>query len=125
LALELYSSLPDDVARSALGFWVLLDSGQPADLPERLAVAAHGHGLFEGALLSLSDPRARKRLDVMRARAAAAAKLANDPKQRGKARALELWRDWQSGKTPHESGAAFVRFVVDEIRALESTKAKR
>ena len=121
-ALELYPLLPDDVARSALGFWLLLDSGQPADLPQRLATVAYGHGLFEGALLSVSDPRARKRLDVMRARAGAAARLANDPKQWGKERACELWRDWQSGKTSHASGAAFARFVVDEIPALESTK---
>lgn len=69
----------------------------------------------------LVEQKARK--DV--ARNAAAAKLANDPKQAAKRDARRLWEDWQSGRTLHKSAAAFARYVVDTIPAIESEESVR
>lgn len=52
---------------------------------------------------------------------AAAAKVASDPKTQAKAKAFELWRQWQAGQTLHKSGAAFALHVVNSL-PIESTK---
>lgn len=52
----------------------------------------------------------------------AAAKLANDPKQKAKVKAFELWQDWQTGKALHKSGAAFARHVMNKLPDLENQK---
>ncbi|MEO6927048.1 MAG: hypothetical protein ABI129_10320 [Rhodanobacter sp.] len=49
-----------------------------------------------------------------------AAKLANDPKQAAKVEAAKLWRDWQTGRMRHKSGAAFARFICEKYPVLES-----
>jgi hypothetical protein len=46
----------------------------------------------------------------------------SDGKQAAKAEAKRRWLDWQSRKSLHKSGAAFARYVVDEIDALDSEK---
>lgn len=63
----------------------------------------------------LSDPGTRAYLNAM-------AKQARDPKQIAKAAAFGLWTDWQSGKTRHKSGAAFHRYVCDQLPDITSTK---
>ena len=52
----------------------------------------------------------------------AAAKLARDPVQAAKLEAFKLWKDWQTGKTLHRSGAAFDRYVVDSLPTIKATK---
>lgn len=51
------------------------------------------------------------------------AKLANDTKQAAKAKAKELWRDWQAGRTLHKGQAAFARYVVQCLPVIESTES--
>ena len=54
--------------------------------------------------------------------AGAIAKLKNDPVQSKKPQARELWDDWQTGKTKHTSGAAFDRYVLEQISVIHDTK---
>lgn len=56
------------------------------------------------------------------AKRGASAKLANDPKQLAKRRVRELWEEWQTGARLHSGAAAFARFVVGEIEAIQSTQ---
>lgn len=51
------------------------------------------------------------------------AKLERDPKQAAKAKAKELWRDWQAGRTLHKCQAAFARYVVQCLPVIESTES--
>lgn len=63
-----------------------------------------------------------KQMRTDQARAAAMAKLANDPVQAIKPIAHQLWLDWQSGKTVHKSAAAFYRYVVSQHPKITETK---
>ena len=49
-------------------------------------------------------------------------KLANDPKQAAKAEAFKLWQQWHQGKIQHRSGAAFARYVIENLPTITSTK---
>lgn len=53
----------------------------------------------------------------------ARAMLANSAKQAAKAKAHELWKDWQAGRAIHKSGAAFARYVVQQLPAIESEES--
>lgn len=53
----------------------------------------------------------------------ARAMLANSAKQAAKAKAHELWKDWQAGREIHKSGAAFARYVVQRLPAIESEES--
>lgn len=46
------------------------------------------------------------------AKRGAAAKLANDPRQKDKPKVKEMWEEWDLGKVKYKSGAAFSRHVV-------------
>lgn len=50
----------------------------------------------------------------------AATKLARDPKQAAKLEARKLWESWRARPSLHKSAAAFARFVVDSIPAIEA-----
>lgn len=58
-----------------------------------------------------------------RGRLAAEAMLAKSPKQAAKAKAKELWLEWQNGRAIHKSGAAFARHVVRTLPDIESEKS--
>lgn len=94
--------------------------GQSSAFGDAIAeISEMAHLAREIANRPLLEQKARK--DV--ARKAAAAKLANDPKQAAKAEARKLWADWQTGKTIHRSAAAFARFVVKTLPVIESEEA--
>lgn len=117
------ANLPD-IALSGLSMHLFAYRQQRIAL-NHVLLSCFGAGLFVGGSLSTVDKKTKKQ--IMKdfastfARSGAEAKLANDPKQIAKADAFELWKDWQSGKLLHKSGAAFARFVCDKYPVLESS----
>jgi hypothetical protein len=96
--------------------------GEWNNLESRSINAAFGHGLFEGVMLATGDPAVAKLVRGRLAALGAVARLANDPKQAAMSEAKKLWRDWQTGKTTHKSGAAFARAVCNAFPIIENPK---
>jgi len=94
--------------------------GQGSAFGDAIAeISEMAHLAREIANRPLLEQKARK--DV--ARKAAAAKLANDPKQAAKSEARKLWAQWRARPPLHRSAAAFARFVVKTLPIIESEEA--
>lgn len=94
-----------------------------AGIPGRNQKDAHRRALTQAIAQKQAIDAAPREARKAVAKKAAQAKLANDTKQAAKAKAKELWRDWQAGRTLHKSGAAFSRYVVQSLPAIESTES--
>lgn len=109
LAARLVLDLPTTDARYADAPFVAI---------EAIARAAMLFGVVAGDKLSEKD-----RFALMnKARAGAAAKLKNDPKQRAKAAALRLWQERHAGKHPHlRTNEQFAMEVLRRYPVLTSS----
>lgn len=76
----------------------------------------------EKALRDREDEFAIRAAASREGRRKAEMRLAKDPKQVAKKRAMQHWNDWQAGKVLHKSGAAFVRFILDKERDIKNGK---
>lgn len=79
----------------------------------------------DAVLSQVHDTHAATASRKLVAQVAGLAGRANDPKQAAKAKAHQLWQDWQSGKALHKSGAAFARHVVAHTNIEDTNTVQR
>ena len=94
------------------------------DMRASLELVRRECGAMAKELATVRAPvdQATKEALSARARVGAYMKGRNDPKQRAKIEAYGLWCDWQTGVTLHASGAAFQRYVLEQLPELTSAK---